>query len=332
MFDPAGLMAAWRRIEPRLRRQVSRFGVAEHDVDDVVSETFTLLFRASVVPAEDAGLVALADAVARRVVLGWQRREARRVAILWQRGWSVDATADVLDDAELVAGTDVLDEEGAAILRVMVEGKLPSLTRSQRRAVGLFLRGGPYTNAEKQAIFRGRKGLDEVFRDLWGGAVVVAARWRHRLGGLRFAEPNPLLPLLAGVAASVGLVSVAVSSAATGHDSQSVVVDSSRPMVPVSAEWRADPTAAVAAPSRERATTTVHGPKSPGGTAQPVRAQVSASLPTATNPKAANVTVARDAIVVGGQTWYSARVYCDTPTRQAVCTAWRQVPGLTAAR
>lgn len=341
LFDPLLFMTMWRLIEGPLRRQVGRFGVPEHDVDDVMSEAFVRLFRARATVADERALLALADAVARRVVLDWMRRDARRAASLRRRGLTAESLsepeagdqADVdASDAEQ-ADVDALDAEQAAVLRMAVEGKLAGLSRQERRAVALLRRGGPYTNAEKVAIHRGRKRLDEVFRDLLGGFAVSVGRWRDRFDGMRarFSDPNPLLPLLAGAASAVGLAGLAASAAAPGspplvRTAPAVGASMAAPAVPVRTPGAGVTVggAGVGAVAAGRAVTAQGGSR--GTTAGPVR--VGTRLPEPETGGAASVGVTRDLGVTGGTTEVGMRVYCDTALRRTVCTVWSVVPAI----
>ena len=332
--DAVAFVEAWRRAEPRLRHNVARFPVQPHDVDDVLSEAFLRLFRARTRLPTNRTFLALADGVARRVVLDWMRRDAKRAASLRRRGLTMVPLSESELDSTGQPDPAAAAAEESMLLQMAIKAKLPELSRQERRAVLLLWRGGPFANAELVAIHRGRKRLDQLFRGLLGSFSSVAAWGRERVSGLRarLKDPHPFLPILAGAASAVGLASLAVSSAAPAR----LPLDApARPEPPARAgagPAASSPPQAVSrsshpapVPARTNGSEVPPtGPTSarPLGNAAAVTARAAARLPTAGNSDVASIGIAREVPAAGGNTLVTATVKCNSEVRRTLCDTW----------
>jgi DNA-directed RNA polymerase specialized sigma24 family protein len=335
-------------MEGPFRRNVARFGVPEHDVDDVMSETFLRLFKAEATVTNERELLSLADAVARRVVLDWMRKGERRARMLARHGLTVESLSERVEGEDGIGVIDVRDEgfgaagdpfaaEHSHVLRLAVDAKLRELSRGERRAVALLRRGGPYLNREKQAIHRARKRLGEVFHDLrdedFGigphvGGVALVARWRDWLGDLRsrWADPNPFLPVLAGAASAAGLAGLAVSAAAPGGAPPTWGAPASPARSAVAMAVATPPAASPVRLSGRAAVGPVPLADSGPLLSPPPPITVATRLPEPGRGGVASISLGRDVGAAGGTTNAQVIVYCDTAVRQAACGLWGVVP------
>lgn len=320
-FDSRGFVERWRRIEPQLRQRVAHFGAKDAgDADEVLSEVALRMIRARVGVDDDRQLLRLADAIARRIFLDRRRTEQRRSG----------ADAAVYEEAP----EDNLDAEEAAVLRLTMQEKFASLSRHDRRAVALILRGGPYTAVERVVMYRARPRLREAFEDLLGGAALARpalrrlAEWRSR-----FSEPHPAVPFLAAATSALTIAGFAVSGASPGTRTEPVPV-AAAPIAPSPHDGRAVAQAVTAGPGGRAGAVNgldAHPPVKPTALGPvPLSASVATRLPRPGQAGTASVSVRTDSIA-GEPTpvWarQSVTVNCDSPTRRRACEAVAPLDG-----
>lgn len=310
-FDVASFVERWREAEPVLRRRASRFKIEEGQIDDLLSEVATRMFARQLSPGA-SDFVAVADHMAYRLVLGWNRTQRRRRRLDEMR-FTHD---DPLD-------RDADDERERLELRLSVEQAMQSepfasLSVSQRRAVRLLLRGGPFTGPERRAIHdaKGDPRWLRLFEELLGIAAPVWVRARTRA-----LEPGLAAPALfaAAVVALGGFAGVLEPGEAGARPVQGQGLRGES----TAAADAAAGTSPAAPPAGTGSRLTASGaPGPPPTTTRPglIGTSVTTRLPGATGDGAVEVVVLRGDPLPAG-TDLAVPVYCDSALRRAVCDA-----------
>lgn len=322
-FDARGFVERWRRIEPQLRQRVARFGVTDEDAaDELLSDVALRMLKVRVAVDDDRRMLLLADTIARRIVLDGLRAEKRRGG---------RAHPDV-PDALPLPPEDELDAEERAVLRLTLMEKFASLSKHDRRAVALILRGGPYTAVERVVMYRARPRLREAFEDMLGGAVGLAGTgrlWRLRA---RLSEPHPVVPLLAAASSALTLGGFAVSGAATDRVTQPAgpAIARSPSGEAVAAAMPLGASGAMPAAPAALPRPNGHGVHGGGVADSAVSASVVARLPQPSGQGVVSITV--ETGTVAGQpvpAWanHSVTVNCDSDARRRACEALGPLAG-----
>jgi hypothetical protein len=336
------LAVLWPRVAQRFRRGLRRWGVAdENDLDDMTQDVLASLvdwYRIkgpSGFPTTERGLLQLADLFAWRKVRDERRKRARRRRVVVG---SVEQLAGrgALGEPEDPAASSAFD---SIVTAVGVGGQLRrmALPDEDREAAALLSRERParYTEREKWLLRRSRirARLRDALSDMGGlGCLAPAGRRLAPLARrLRPRLPRRLLRVrTAFVGSLVGgfCAAVVVVPAISGHD-QAIAVDSSAPPVlygrrvvdrhAAGAAGFLNPSAAVdhRRPAEQSAVTAAT-PRTP-----PVRATV--GLRHLDNAEAADATV-EVTLLEGNQNQNHVVLSCGTPVRQRACAAVRALP------
>jgi len=321
-FDAASFTARFRAAEPQLRLSARRFGVAAEDEDDLIADLAFVMLRARVYRPSLREFVRVGDAIARRIVLARQERERVRRRIRESRAdeLAVNLAVHELDDA--------LDEHErielvAAVQRTVV-ALSPDLTKGQRRALALMLRGGPYSNAERATMKRARRKLREVFDAFQGLAAWLSLRW-SRLKARAHPGTTSASALFAAAAAGITVAVVPGVVMDPGRAEAVAVAPASARPAPTQTPGAAPIVDRTSSPA---ASPTRHAPlsRTTERHAEPsvLGADAKARLPRPGAKGGAAVSVEQPA--EDRRAWLSVPVNCDSQFRRKLCAALSTVP------
>jgi hypothetical protein len=318
-FDPDRFVAHWRAALPTLRDRLGHFGIGASEVDDVLGEVVSRMLRAPRQPETLRDFIVYADAVARRRALAIQQRRAELRERLRTRRAQMGGPdrSDGRDEADEAERRALVD----AVLRSPAFRALP---KGERRAIGLMLRGGTLSNAERQLMFRTRARVMEFLEAAIGGLGGLWLWVRERLGRVEPVRSAVALSAAVVAVASVGVVlerpapAIAVSAAA-GPTARGV----SGPGAGTTATAR--PAAArLSNPSSPTAGRLAARPVGPSGTRPVVAAGAAAKLPRPGQPGEASLGVGVPSL--DGDAWAIADYNCDSAFRAVVCQVVAKAP------
>jgi DNA-directed RNA polymerase specialized sigma24 family protein len=316
----------WRANEGRLRDAVEQFGALEAsddadaeplDIDDVLSEVAFVMLRVRLERDDDASFLWTSRRIAQWLILDRRRRESRRRRIFRDKGVPSLPVADA----------DSVDAQDAALMRLTIQQQLSqafdSLSRNDRRAVVLFLRGGPFTGAERVTMHRARERLAALLRDAL--AIIPARliqRVRCRIG--RVSECPAMAPAVAALASAVALGAfpqLAAAPVPLGPARSSAARDGGPPITVSyngeAATTRVPETARVSYRSTNASSANAI---TPVPERSPVTATATANLPTPATPGRLSITVGRE-YPAGQTTIYVDNMRCDSQLKQRICRA-----------
>jgi DNA-directed RNA polymerase specialized sigma24 family protein len=312
----AAWVERWRAVEPTLRRDCAWFvRSTPYTVDELLSEIAVRMLHAGMEPSSTRDFYRAAQAIGRRVVLDWLRTEARRREVRRRRAGELQTLAADLERDEARERDEFDAFEWRLALRQAMEH--PALTPAQRRAVSLMLRGGPYSPAERNVLYRARDAVREIFDGMFVGVALKFSRWRERV-----TSPPPAFAPLVAAAATAAAIGVFPASSAS--------VDSGA-VQPSLVERSDTPTArdlAVSSPATRHLAIAPVGDRDPLSSGRPARPsrERSAEAPLvgahATIPRGSDGGAdARVAVLPNDEHWGSVPVRCESAVGRAVCAA-----------